>query len=310
MSCFRLLSLCSFLYLAVVGSYALASDLETWHAALPNTQMPASLLKILQPSGKPVESKTLILRIGEKGLNLNKKQGSAFPTVGKESYATNEKLIVVPDFTTFFLEQDLRSGKKMKLYFPKTTSQAKFLPRQVSDSIPFSTEKLPEILNRFSVKPESAEAKIMKETIEDCKRPRLRGEAKYCATSLQSLIDFSVSKIGKEVEVYTTEVEKEAKMDFVIGENGVKKIGERSVVCHKQNYVYAVFYCHQVHATKAYAVSLVAADGTKAKAVAVCHTDTRFWSAQQFAFQVLKVKPGTVPVCHFLPNDSLVWVPK
>lgn len=265
---------------------------------------------MLLHAGKPAESKNLILRIGKKGLNLNNMLGSAFPTVGKDSYATHEKRIVVPDFTTFFLEQDLHSGKKMKLYFPKTTSQAKFLPRQVSDSIPFSTEKLPEILNRFSVKPESAEAKIMKETIEDCEEPSVKGEAKYCATSLQSLIDFSVSKLGKEVEVYTTEVEKEAKMDFVIGENGVKKIGERSVVCHKQNYVYAVFYCHQVHATRAYAVSLVAADGTKAKAVAVCHTDTRFWSAQLFAFQVLKVKPGTVPICHFLPNDNLVWVPK
>lgn len=265
---------------------------------------------MLLHAGKPIESKNVILRIGKKGLNLNNKQGSAFPTVGKDSYATHEKRIVVPDFTTFFLEQDLHSAKKMKLYFPKTTSQAKFLPRQVSDSIPFSTEKLPEILNRFSVKPESAEAKIMKETIEDCEEPSVKGEAKYCATSLQSLIDFSVSKLGKEVEVYTTEVEKEAKMDFVIGVNGVKKIGERSVVCHRQNYVYAVFYCHQVHATRAYAVSLVAADGTKAKAVAVCHTDTRFWSAQQFAFQVLKVKPGTVPICHFLPNDNLVWVPK
>ena len=27
-----------------------------------------------------------------------------------------------------------------------------------------------------------------------------------------------------------------------------------------------------------------------------------------FAFQVLKVKPGTVPICHFLPNNNLVWV--
>jgi hypothetical protein len=25
---------------------------------------------------------------------------------------------------------------------------------------------------------------------------------------------------------------------------------------------------------------------------------------------VLKVQPGTVPVCHFLPQDHLVWVSK
>ena len=93
---------------------------------------------------------------------------------------------------------------------------------------------------------------------------------------------------------------------------GVREIGERSVVCHKMNYVHAVFYCHEVHATRAYVVSLAGADGGSEgeEAVAVCHTDTRFWSAELLVFKVLNVKPGTVPVCHFLPNDSLVWVPK
>lgn len=273
--------------------------------------MPTSLRKILQPDGKPVESKDTRFGIGKNALNLNNNiLGSALPTIGKDSYSVGGEKIVAPDFTTFFLESDLHSGKKMKLYFPKTTNQAKFLPSEVANTIPFSTKNFHEILNHFSVKPESAEAKIMKETIEDCEEPSVKGEAKYCATSLRSLIDFSVSKLGRNVEVFATEVEKEAKMDFVIGEKGVQKIGEKSVVCHKQNYVYAVFYCHEVHATRAYAVSLVAADGTKAKAVAVCHTDTRVWSAQHFAFQVLKVKPGTVPICHFLPKDNLVWLPK
>jgi hypothetical protein len=54
---------------------------------------------------------------------------------------------------------------------------------------------------------------------------------------------------------------------------------------------------------------LEGADGTNAKAVAVCHTDTSAWNPKHLAFQVLNVKPGTVPVCHFLPQDHVVWLP-
>jgi hypothetical protein len=91
---------------------------------------------------------------------------------------------------------------------------------------------------------------------------------------------------------------------------GAKKLAANTaVVCHKQKYPYAVFYCHKTTTTKAYAVSLVGEDGTKAKAVAVCHTDTAKWNPKHLAFRVLKVKPGTSPVCHFLPEDHVVWVP-
>ncbi|CDP20906.1 unnamed protein product [Coffea canephora] len=57
-------------------------------------------------------------------------------------------------------------------------------------------------------------------------------------------------------------------------------------------------------------VNLVGADGAKVKAVAVCHRDTSAWNPRHLAFQLLKVKPGTVPICHFLPEDHIVWVPK
>jgi hypothetical protein len=28
------------------------------------------------------------------------------------------------------------------------------------------------------------------------------------------------------------------------------------------------------------------------------------------AFQMLKVQPGTVPICHFVPQDHVVWISK
>ncbi|EXC11174.1 BURP domain-containing protein 3 [Morus notabilis] len=215
------------------------------------------------------------------------------------------------DVNTFFLDTNLHAGQKLKLHFPNTQNDAKFLTRKAAESMPLSTNKLPEILKHLGIKPDSIQANRVKTAIEQCEAPAIRGEDKFCATSLESLIDFGVSKLGRGVQVYSTEGIKGdngTKQVYSISK-GVKKIGERSVVCHKQNYVYAVFYCHEIHATTAYKVSLVGSDGTNVEAVALCHADTSSWSPQHVAFQMLKVKPGSVPICHFVSRDNLVWVP-
>ena len=100
------------------------------------------------------------------------------------------------------------------------------------------------------------------------------------------------------------------KQQYIIAK-GIKKLGENKIVaCHKLNYPYAVFYCHKIDATKVYTVPLEGADGTKVKAIAVCHTDTSQWNPKHFAFKLFKVQPGTVPVCHFVPQDHVIWVSK
>ncbi|EFH63327.1 hypothetical protein ARALYDRAFT_894360 [Arabidopsis lyrata subsp. lyrata] len=92
------------------------------------------------------------------------------------------------------------------------------------------------------------------------------------------------------------------------GCGGVKKLSDdKSVVCHKQKYPFAVFYCHKAMMTSVYAVPLEGENGMRAKAVAVCHKNTSAWNPNHLAFKVLKVKPGTVPVCHFLPETHVVW---
>ncbi|KAJ4708018.1 BURP domain protein RD22 [Melia azedarach] len=195
-------------------------------------------------------------------------------------------------------------------YAAKNSNAATFLPRQVAKSIPFSSNKLPEIFNHFSVNPGSLEAEMMQNTIKECEEPGIKGEQKNCATSLESMIDFSTSKLGKSVRAISTEVAKGTKMQKYTIAAGVRQMaGDKSVVCHKQNYPYAVFYCHATQTTRAYTVPLEGADETKVKAVAVCHTDTSAWNPKHLAFQVLKVKPGTIPVCHFLPEDHIIWVP-
>ncbi|KAE9609164.1 hypothetical protein Lal_00020237 [Lupinus albus] len=239
--------------------------------------------------------------------------------VGKDNapflynYAAEEtQLYDNPNVALFFLEKDLHAGSKFDLHFTKSSNNdATFLPRQVADSIPFSSKKVDDIFNVFSVKPGSEKGEAMKKTINECEDSGIKGEEKYCATSLESMVDFSTSKLGKNVEALSTEVKKETRLQKYTITKGVKNIArDKAVVCHKQNYPYAVFYCHKTESTRPYFVPLEGADGIRVKAIAICHTDTSQWNTKHLAFQVLNIKPGTVPVCHFLPEDHVVWVPK
>ncbi len=213
--------------------------------------------------------------------------------------------------SSFFLESDLHPGKKMKLKLAITTNEAAFLPHQVAESIPFSSNKLSEILSRFSLKEKSAEAKVIKKAIEECEEPAMEGEAKYCAKSLESLIEFSTSKLGsRNVNVLmTNDVKPMTSQEYEFGV-GMKKIADKAVVCHEVYYPYAVFYCHAFAKTRTYMIPLVGADGSKTKAMATCHLDTSAWHPKHVAFKVLNVKPGTVPVCHFIHSNDMVWIPK
>ncbi|XP_076932269.1 BURP domain protein RD22-like isoform X1 [Bidens hawaiensis] len=226
--------------------------------------------------------------------------------------ASEDQLKDNPNVALFFLENDLHQDAEFNLHFTKNDQKSTFLPRKIADSIPFSSNKLPQIYDEFSVKPDSVEAEMMKQTLNECENTGINGEEKYCATSLESMVDFSTTKLGKNVRAISTEVNAKfstcplQKYKIKV----VKKLAaKKAVVCHKQSYPYAVFYCHKTVSTKVYAVSMVGADGTKVKAVAVCHTDTAKWNPKHLAFQVLKVKPGTVPICHFLPEDHVVSVP-
>ncbi|KZV51135.1 rd22-c protein [Dorcoceras hygrometricum] len=312
-----------------------------WNSVLPNSPMPKAVKDLLYPAEWGEDKSTGVIvghggvgvQTGKPGRHTNVGVGKGGVNVGTHTkngkpvyvgvhpggnpfvylYAASEtQLHHDPNIALFFLQKDLAAGKKMNINFYKTRNGATVLPRKVADSIPFSSHKLPEIFSKFSVDPKSIEAEIMKKTIQECEdETTVKGEEKMCATSLESMIDFSTSKLGKHVEAISTEAEKGGKVkEYSI--LGVKKMsrGDAVVACHKQAYTYAVFYCHKTETTVAYEVSMVAEDGSKAKAAAVCHLDTAAWNPKHLAFQVLKVRPGSVPVCHFLPSDHVVWVPK
>ncbi|AET02692.1 putative BURP domain-containing protein [Medicago truncatula] len=138
-----------------------------------------------------------------------------------------------------------------------------------------------------------------------CGRPSAIGEDKHCAPSLESMMDFAISKLGKNIKVMSSSFSKNHDQ-YVVEE--VNKIGDNAVMCHRLNFKKVLFYCHQVNATTTYMVPLVASDGTKSKALTICHHDTRGMDPNVL-YDVLKVKPGTVPVCHFIGNKAVAWVP-
>ncbi|XP_028802270.1 BURP domain protein RD22 [Neltuma alba] len=335
---FQIFPIFALLSLVMVATDAAFTSELYWLSKLPTTPMPKAITNLLHSELK--EDKSTSVDVGNGGVNVdagNAGGGGTNVDVGKGGVnvnaghkgkpvyvdvgnpfqylyaATETQLHHDPNTALFFLEKDMYAGKELSLHFTKTTQNSvKFLPQQVAKRIPFSSSKIPEIFSKLSVKPGSLKAQTLKNTIKECEEPGIRGEEKYCATSLESMVEFTTTRLGKDLWALSTEVDKETHMQKYIMTVGVRKMrGLKAIVCHLTKYPYAVFYCHKTETTRAYYVPLQSKDGgSKVKAVAICHKDTSQWNPKHLAFQVLNVKPGTVPVCHFLPEDHLVWIPK
>ncbi|KAI3986888.1 hypothetical protein MKX01_014589 [Papaver californicum] len=290
-----------------------------------NTKPPSQQLNLNKYNTKPPSQQLNNNRYNTKPpsqqLDLNKYSND--PPLGKSTIPNqinDNAAAKSPGASLFFLEKDLYPGAKMNLHFVVSTPRGTtFLSQKLAKVTPFSSNKLPEILNQFSISPKSEEVEVINETIMDCEEPAIENEEKYCANSLESLVDYGTSKFGKNVNVLTTEIVGDEgkrtqmrKQQYVVS-TGIRQIvSDNLVACHSLPYLYAIFYCHETsaHTAQAHMVPLVGADGTKIKATAVCHKDTSKWDPDHVAFQVLKVKPGTVPICHFLTEDNIVWAGK
>lgn len=214
----------------------------------------------------------------------------------------------------FFKMEDLKIGKMMPIFFPRTdpSKSSQLLTKEEADRIPFSLKQLPNILQYFSFSEDSPQAKSMKYTLEQCENMPLEGETKTCATSVQSMIDFTHSALGKKIEVlYTSHLNnsKTLVQNYKIVEAPEAIEASNMVACHKMAYPYAVFYCHyQDSENRIYKVSLLGENRERVDAISVCHLDTSQWSPSHPSFRVLGIEPGTSPVCHFFRADNFVWI--
>jgi len=134
-----------------------------------------------------------------------------------------------------------------------------------------------------------------------------RGELKHCAKSLGSLIEFAISKLGNNIQALSSSFIDNQEQYTV---ESVQNLGDKGVMCHRLNFQKVVYYCHRIRATTTFMVPLVAGDGTKTQAIAVCHADTSGMN-QHMLHDALKMDSADnkYPVCHFLGNKAILWVP-
>ncbi|XP_076935849.1 BURP domain protein RD22-like [Bidens hawaiensis] len=306
---FHPLQVLALLFLVLAAGHATVDPEIYFKSVLPNTPIPKTIKHSL--------SNDISINTNHKG-NISYVFGNTknvFPNYKYHCAATPEQMMDKKTTALFFLENDLHAGKIVNLQISKdATATPPFIPREIADSMPIASNKLQDIYKEFKVNPDSLEAKLVNETVKECEKASNQGEDEYCATSLEAVADFVVSKLGKRVKAFETQVdgnERASLQGYKVEE--VKRLnGDDGVVCHQEYYGYAVYYCHKTPKISAYMVSLVGEnkDNVKAKATLVCHEDTSSWNPKHLAFLVLNVKPGTTTaVCHFLVENVIAWVP-
>ncbi|KAL9238194.1 hypothetical protein vseg_012655 [Gypsophila vaccaria] len=211
--------------------------------------------------------------------------------------------------------EDLKLGNNIKLYFPTKNSShtPHFIPKQEADSIPFSSSSIAEILKHFDFSQDSPQAKAVKRTLHHCELPPIEGETKFCATSLESMLEKLTLLFGEgtNLRVLTTTKVKNwvpHLQNYTIIEDPKEITATKMFGCHPMAYPFIVYYCHgQESDNKLFMVSLKGDDGLRLDALAICHMDTSHWDPKHASFRVLGIVPGTA-VCHVFPEDNLVWV--
>ncbi|KAG8368256.1 hypothetical protein BUALT_Bualt15G0026400 [Buddleja alternifolia] len=216
----------------------------------------------------------------------------------------------------FFFIEDLKQGNTIPIYFPRRdpNSSPHLLSKEEADSIPFSSQEIDYLLHFYSFPQGSPQATAMEDTLRECEAKPIKGETKLCATSLESMLDFTRTILGSETETNVLSTTHLAHSNILLQKYEVMGIEEiqapKQVSCHTMPYPYAVFYCHyQESKSRVFKVSLTGENGDKVDAVAVCHMDTSHWGRNHVSFKVLGIEPGSSPVCHFFPADNFVYVP-
>lgn len=221
----------------------------------------------------------------------------------------------------FFFHDMLRPGSLITPTIPPTTSVPVLLSGDVTDSIPFSTEHLSDIITMFA-RASLTMTREIQWTLETCQHPRtLPGQKAGCATSLESLAELPAFLLGRRnVRAFSAvdlpiDAPDTPALRGRYNVTAARKLSGSSsevVTCHDLTYPYVVYYCHTSSPTAAYMVTLASVEEGASPAtmevMAVCHLDTSLWSPKNPFFELHNVRPGDVAVCHFLTKLSIVWV--
>ncbi|KAI3897965.1 hypothetical protein MKX03_027192 [Papaver bracteatum] len=212
----------------------------------------------------------------------------------------------------FFRESNLKTGNVMPM--PDITDKMpkrSFLPRSISSKLPFSASKFSEMSSIFHADENSTMGRILKNTLGECERVPSEGETKQCVGSIEDMIDFATSVLGRNVVVRSTESVNRSKQHIMIGQVRGINGGEvtKSVSCHQSLFPYLVYYCHSVPKVRVYEAEILDAETKEniSRGTAICHVDTSAWSPTHGAFLALGSKPGKIEVCHWIFENDMTW---
>ncbi|KAJ0077614.1 hypothetical protein Patl1_36372 [Pistacia atlantica] len=126
-------------------------------------------------------------------------------------------------------------------------------------------------------------AKTIEETLRRCNFDSAEEELLFCATSLESMLDFTRTMSGTTDDdfraiatIYLTKSLTHT-ITQVAMEVSVPKV---MVACHFLSYPYAVFFCHGLdseHENKLFKVPLVGENGDRVEGLAICQFETSTW---------------------------------
>ncbi|KAL9676753.1 hypothetical protein QQ045_004972 [Rhodiola kirilowii] len=269
----------SFAFLLAVAPFASIQDAASpaqlyWKMKLPNTPIPRAVQELLPETMSLAQGGDNFFFVASGGV-LQSRSFNYMHVATKENLAASK----IADI--FFFDHKLKPGSKLRIQFLTATRKAKFLSAQVAKTMPVSSKDFPETLTRLLINPNSTAALLMKQTINDCETPSVLGETQVCEDS--------------SVQEYT------------IQEGVERMLGTKTVACHTKDFAYPVYICHAANTRMVYNLPLLGANGNKVNAVVACHTNTDQWDPNNLSFQMLKVKPGSAVICHFLPEDHIIW---
>ena len=181
---------------------------------------------------------------------------------------------------------DLKVGLTKPIYFPKKTkSSPPFLGTQIlgdPNSIPFSSDQLPNFLKLFSVPQGSPQAKSIELTLKFCESNPIKGETRTCATSLDSMLEFVRGVLGLDESRHgfkfltTTFCNESMTMfqNYTVLDDLREVLTPKMVACHLMEFPYGVYVCHSMENRKLFTISLRGQMGERVETIAVCHMDT------------------------------------
>ncbi|KAI5402579.1 hypothetical protein KIW84_050253 [Lathyrus oleraceus] len=238
---------------------------------------------------------------------------------GQHLEESNGKLSSKVDHTeafkvAFFSLDDLYVGNVMTLQFP-IREYAPFLPRKLADEIPVSKSQSSSLLQLFSLTKDSPHGEDMIDVMNQCESEPNKGETKACPTSLESMLEFVHGVIGAETNynIHSTSYPTTSGaplQNYTVLDISKDIYAPKWVACHPRPYPYALYYCHYLDiGSKIFKVLLKGEYGDIMDALGICHLDTSAMNPNHFIFDLLGMKPGEGPLCHFFPVKHVLWVP-